>query len=142
MSQTSTGASKPPGLRRRARAQSSRRDAPVVCEVCERRVVRRMRGQRYCSKRCRQKANYAEKVARGDFSTRTIARPTRPLKKSRQFSSLQWTKSRSRVAIVAPALVLEIEVFDRAWQVAVSSGGVHIEVSRVRPRALIEARHG
>jgi len=42
MSQTFTGASKLPALRRRARAQSSRRDALVVCEVCERRVVRRI----------------------------------------------------------------------------------------------------
>jgi hypothetical protein len=59
---------------------SARRDCPVVCPSCGRQTRRRMRGQRYCSKRCRQKANYAKKVERGDFSTRTIALPTTPLK--------------------------------------------------------------
>jgi hypothetical protein len=74
-------------------AQTSRRDAPVVCPVCERRVARRMRRQRFCSRRCRQKANYANKVARGDFLTRTIARPTSPPKKLRNLNMLQLAKT-------------------------------------------------
>jgi len=56
--------------------RAARRDAPVNCPSCGREVQRRARQERFCSRRCRQKANYGEKVARGDFSTRTIARPT------------------------------------------------------------------
>jgi hypothetical protein len=122
---------------------ASRRDAPVVCPICERRVARRMRGQRYCSKRCRQKANYAKKVARGDFSTRTIARPTSPLKKQRKLNALQGAKTRSTARIVGPADVLAVEVFGgRTWQPAMSSDGVAVEVSRLRSRALVDGRHG
>jgi hypothetical protein len=119
-------------------SKASRRDAPVVCPVCERHVARRMRGQRYCSRRCRQRANYAEKVARGDFSTGTIALPTTPQKLDNKFKALQRAKRLSSHRITAPARVLVVEVFGRDWQHAISSGGVAIEISRVRARALME----
>jgi hypothetical protein len=117
--------------------KASRRDAPVACPVCERRVERRMRGQRYCSQRCRQRANYAEKVARGDFSTRTIALPTTPLKIDNKFKALQRAKTLSSIHILAPADVLAVEIFQRAWNPAVSSGGIPIEIGRLRTRALV-----
>jgi hypothetical protein len=119
------------------RFKASRRDAPVICPVCERRVDRRMRGQRYCSRRCRQKANYAAKVARGDFSTRTTALPSSPLKKKIDFNALQRAKTLSSHRILAPAHVLAAEVFDRSWQSATSSDGVAIEIGRLRKRALV-----
>jgi hypothetical protein len=119
------------------------RDEPVICPVCGRRVARRMRGQRYCSKRCRQKAHYAKKVARGDFSTRIIARPTSPSKKQRRLNDLQRAKTRSSAHIVGPADVLAIElVGGRPWQLRVGSDGLAVEVLQLRPRALPEARHG
>jgi len=40
--------------------------------------------------------------------------------------------------ILGPAAVLDIEVFDRAWQPAISSNGVVVEVGRLRARALVE----
>jgi hypothetical protein len=98
-----------------------------------------MRGQRYCSRRCRQKVNYAEKVARGDFSTQTIALPTTPLKKDNKNSALQRAKAVSSTCILGPADVLAIEVFDRVWNPATSSGGVPIETSRLRSRALVSS---
>jgi hypothetical protein len=111
------------------------RDAPVVCPVCERRVTRRMRGQRFCSKRCRQKANYANKVARGDFLIRTLARPTSPAKKLRNLNVLQIAKTRSTSRIVGPADVLAIEVFGGwTWQPAVSADGIAIEIAHPRRR--------
>ena len=119
------------------RFKASRRDAPVICPVCERRVDRQMRGQRYCSRRCRQKANYAAKVARGDFSTRTIARPTSPPKRDNKFKAVQRAKTLSSNRIFGPADVLEAEVFNRHWQPTASSGGVMLQVSRVRARALV-----
>jgi hypothetical protein len=121
----------------RSSYRAARRDAPVNCPSCGREVQRRARQQRFCSRRCRQKANYGEKVARGDFSTRTIARPTVPLKKDKKFKALQWAKSLSSHRILAPAHVLGVEVFSRTWQPAISSGGVAVEVGRLRTRALV-----
>ena len=115
----------------------SHRDAPVHCATCGRNVTRRAQQQRFCSRRCRQKAHYDEKVARGDFSVRTIARPTNPPKKERKFNTLQRAKTPSSHRILAPADVLAVEVFDRTWKPAVSSGGIAIEVSRLRARALV-----
>jgi hypothetical protein len=116
---------------------SAHRDSPVVCPSCGRQTWRRMRGQRYCSKRCRQKANYAKKVDRGDFSTRrTIALPTTPLKKR---NKLQRAKTLSSHRILAPEQVLAIEVFGgRVWQHATSRDGVVVDIGRIRGRALVE----
>jgi hypothetical protein len=119
------------------RFKASRRDAPVICPVCERRVDRRMRGQRYCSRRCRQKANYAAKVARGDFSTHTTSLPTPPEKNKNKLKVLQRAKTLSSNRIFGPAGVLDAEVFNRHWQPTASSGGVMLQVSRVRARALV-----
>jgi uncharacterized Zn finger protein (UPF0148 family) len=119
------------------RFKASRHDAPVICPVCERRVDRQMRGQRYCSRRCRQKANYAAKVARGDFSTRTIARPTTPPKRDNKLKDLQRAKTLSSHHVLAPAYVLAEEVFNRPWESATSSAGVAIEIGRLRHRALV-----
>ena len=119
------------------RFKASRRDAPVICPVCERRVDRQMRSQRYCSRRCRQKANYAAKVARGDFSIHTTALPTTPEKNKNKLKALQRAKTLSSNRISAPADVLDAEVFNRHWQPTTSSGGVMSQVSRVRARALV-----
>jgi hypothetical protein len=119
--------------------RSARRDAPVNCPSCGREVQRRARQQRFCSRRCRQKANYGEKVARGDFSTRTIARPTNPPKKDNKFKALQWAKSLSSYDIFGPEEVLAIEVFDRPWRRAISTDGVRSEISRLRARTLVES---
>jgi hypothetical protein len=118
----------------------SRRDAPVSCPSCGRKVRRRARQQQFCSRRCRQRANHAEKVARGDFSTRTTPRPTNPPKKDKEFKALQRAKTLSSHRIYGPAEVLDAEVFNRHWQPAVSSGGVMLQLSRVRARALVERR--
>jgi hypothetical protein len=76
-------------------ARSAHRNARVTCAHCGRKVDRQMRGQRYCSKHCRQKGNYAEKVARGDFSTPYTAPPTTPRKSARNINALQGAKTRS-----------------------------------------------
>src|SRR5262245_20526351 len=105
--------------------RAARRDAPVNCPSCGREVQRRARQQRFCSRRCRQKANYGEKVARGDFSTRAIARPTNPSKKDNKFKALQRAKTLSSHRVLAPANVLACEVFGgRSWRHATSGGGV------------------
>src|SRR6266446_1687285 len=114
--------------------RAARRDAPVNCPSCGREVQRRARQQRFCSRRCRQKASYGEKVARGDFSTRTIARPTNPPKKDNKFKALQRAKSLSSHSILAPERVLAVELFDRSWKPGISSGGVAVEIGRASCR--------
>jgi hypothetical protein len=125
------------------RFKASRRDAPVICLVCERRVDRQMRGQRYCSRRCRQKANYAAKVDRGDFSTHTTALPTPPREKQNKLKVLQRAKTLSSHRVLAPAHVLACEVFGgRGWRHAISTGGVAVEVGHLRSRAFVERSGG
>jgi hypothetical protein len=112
------------------------RNAPVVCDGCGRKVQRRSRQQRYCSRRCRQRGNYSQKVARGDFSGRTIALPTNLIKKRHQINEVQRAKTLSSTRIIGPPQVIAIELFDRLWESTVSPDGIVAEVSRLRPRAL------
>jgi len=60
-----------------------------------------------------------------------------PPKKRKQIQSAATGKTLSSHRIIAPARVLAIEVFARSWQQATSSGGIAIEISRIRPRALV-----
>ena len=71
------------------------------------------------------------------FRPRTIARPTNPPKKDNKFKALQWAKSLSSYRILAPERVLAVELFDRSWKPGISSGGVAVEVGRLRARALV-----
>jgi hypothetical protein len=121
--------------------KNSRRDAPVTCASCGRQIERRARLQLYCSTRCRKRGHYAQRVRRGDFSSPSGSNTplgTTPLKKENKFKALQRAKSLSSHRILAPERVLAVEVFDRAWQHATSSDGVAIQMSRIRPRALLE----
>jgi len=120
--------------------KATRRDAPVTCASCGRQVDRRGRRQLYCSTRCRKRGHYARSVRNGVFSTPPLsdtALGTIPLKKGNKFKVLQRAKTLSSHRIIAPARVLAIEVFARSWQQATSSGGIAIEISRIRPRALV-----
>ena len=71
------------------------RTSPVICAVCGKRTERRMRGQRYCSKRCRQRAS-REKLAAGELKA-SVRYPysgdaTTPLKSSNEINSLPRQK--------------------------------------------------
>jgi hypothetical protein len=114
-----------------------RRDAPVVCANCGRKVARRMRGQRYCSQRCRQRTNRALKPFKNAPRYPSSGGATTPLKKDNKNNALQGAKTLSSPRILAPADVLAVEVFHRTWMPAVSSDGIAIEVSRLRARALV-----
>jgi hypothetical protein len=63
--------------------------------------------------------------------------PTKRQKIHSNNNALQRAKIQSGTRILGPASVLAIEVFGRAWQSRVSSGGVAIEVAQLRPRALV-----
>lgn len=112
-----------------------RRDAPVICASCGRQVQRQSRQQRFCSARCKEKGR--TRVRRAFLGTDTGA-PTNPPKNGHEFNGLQGKKTRSSLRILAPPRVLAAEVWgSRHWQETVSSGGVAVEVSRVRSRSLV-----
>jgi hypothetical protein len=114
---------------------ASRRDAPVVCERCGRKVERKSRQQRYCSARCQEKARTRVRKAVLGRDTRA---PGNAPKKDKKFKALQAKKTLSSTRILGPSDVIDAEVWGgRAWQPAISSGGVAVEIGRLRARALV-----
>jgi hypothetical protein len=147
------------------RENARNRPATAVCFVCNKRFARRRRqnqhrrshaaftAARYCSDACRQAAYRTRRDIRNNIPVSARPRPPNkripqrnqsavtPQKKNltREIESnaLQRAKTLSSRRILAPADVLAVEVFDRKWEPAVSSGGVAIEVARLRARALV-----
>jgi hypothetical protein len=59
-------------------------------------------------------------------------------KKDKKFKALQAKKTLSSTRILGPSDVIDAEVWGgRAWQPAISSGGVAVEIGRLRARALV-----
>jgi hypothetical protein len=83
-----------------ARISAARRDEPVTCAACGRKVQRRMRGQRYCSARCRE--NDRGRVRKAFLGQGTGA-PTTPVKKFSKINELEAAKTGSGTGIRAPA---------------------------------------
>jgi hypothetical protein len=86
---------------------NNRRDAPVICSACGRKVARKSRQQRYCSDRCRV---YSQREnARSQINARTaIKNPvvghdsgsvTNPPKKLCENNGLQRAKSGSSIPL-------------------------------------------
>jgi endogenous inhibitor of DNA gyrase (YacG/DUF329 family) len=76
--------------------EASRRDSPVTCVACGKRVGRRGRKQKYCSRRCRQR-DYWDRCALAKISavvTHHSAHSTTPRKSSSKFNALQRSKTR------------------------------------------------
>jgi endogenous inhibitor of DNA gyrase (YacG/DUF329 family) len=78
------------------------RNAPVTCEACGKKVKRKARQQRFCSQPCRQRADYAKKVAEGHYT----ALPTNPSKKIGNINGLRGGKSGPSVFAKAPVHLL------------------------------------
>jgi hypothetical protein len=111
------------------KAFANRRDAPVIYAAVAARSHGETRQQRFCSDRCRNREIGHGRVRKAS-SGRDTGAPANPTKKNRNFSALRRAELLSSRRILAPADVLAIEVFGRAWNPAVSSGGVPIEVRR------------
>jgi hypothetical protein len=128
-------------------SRALRRDAPVVCASCGREVARRARQQRFCSDRCKERGRTRCRKKTDVHASKNEPRysssgaPTNPLKKTSGFNGLQRAKSLSSHHIFAPAQVLAVEVFGRTWEHAISSDGIAIQTSRIRPRALVTSAH-
>jgi hypothetical protein len=82
---------------------SARRDAPVVCTACGKTAKRKMRGQLYCSARCRE--NGRKRIRKAHLGQDTGA-PATPLKSLNEISSLQGRKMGSSLFANAPLNIL------------------------------------
>jgi endogenous inhibitor of DNA gyrase (YacG/DUF329 family) len=115
--------------------QIIRRDK-LACAGCGREVARRARQQRFCSARCRNREIGRWRVRKA-FLGRDTRAPANPPKKDNKFKALQRAKTLSSHRIFGPADVLAVELFDRNWKPGISSGGVAVEIGRLRVRALV-----
>lgn len=112
---------------------ASRRDQPVICETCGRKVERRMRGQRYCKPRCRGRGRGRSRKA---FLGKDTRAPASPTKISSASSDLQRAKTpSSSKAKVSLARVIQVEIIDRHhWEERTSPDGVKVWVAQLSPR--------
>jgi hypothetical protein len=102
-------------------------------------VAARWRGARGCNGSARRTARKKPVRAFAGLSWAGILERPRPPKKENKFKALQRAKTLSSTRILASEHVLDVEVFGgRGWQHAISSGGVAIQVCRLRQRALVE----
>jgi hypothetical protein len=107
----------------------------ITCATCGRNVWHGCgRRPRFCSDRCRERGR--NRVRKSLLGTDTSA-PTKHQKTSSIFKALQRAKTLSSRRILGPADVLAVEILDREWRPVVSSGGVAVEVGRLRRRALV-----
>jgi len=121
-----------------SRKQAPRRNARVICPICERKVERKARQQVYCSPNCMRKANYARKAGCGLLSGQDTALVPNPPKILHDLNALQAAISRSSARIIGPRRVIDAELIaGREWQQVVSAGGVTYFVSRLSARALV-----
>ena len=118
-----------------------RRDQPVTCAHCGRMVRRKSRQQRFCGRRCRVSAHRAKLAVQPikiDARYPRSGRETKPRKKANKSRQLRERLLRSTSRILAPADVIEIEVFGGlSWQRVVSSDGVVTEVAYLRKPTLV-----
>src|SRR5262245_39726298 len=123
--------------RRPAETRSQARTRELNCESCGKPITHHAgRRPRYCSARCRMR-EFGKGRSRKAFLGRDIRAPTKSQKIHSNNNTLQRPKIHSSTPILGPASVLAIEVFDRAWQSRISTGGAAIEVVQMRPRVLV-----
>jgi endogenous inhibitor of DNA gyrase (YacG/DUF329 family) len=111
------------------------------CAACGKRLERTARHQRFCSRKCRQRANYAKWVAEGRFDpllSQHTGLPTHPIRKSLNGQHFPGRNSRPipRVNVV-PRRIIEAEILGRRkWSEVVSADGVRSEVTQLSRKAL------
>ena len=134
-----------------------RRDTPVTCIACGKRVRRKGRKQKYCSRRCRQR-DYWDRRALAKISALDTGHSTTPRKSSSNVNGLERRKSRPTALFSVPLNLLgggswrwpgtpkldpvvreniigaEI-VGGRKWRETVSADGVRAWVARLSRKA-------
>jgi hypothetical protein len=123
--------------RRREASRARARTRKLDCASCGKPITHHAgRRPSYCSARCRMREFGKGRTRKALLGGYTGA-PTKHQKIDSNNNALRRSKTQSSTRIVGPASVLAIEVFGRAWQSRISSGGVAIEVAQLRPRALV-----
>jgi hypothetical protein len=122
--------SDPARVRRRL---ASRRDQVVVCESCGERVERRMRGQRFCSTRCRDRARGRSRKAFLGKDTRVPTSPARFRNKCNNLPAIIDESSPAKSVLLARAIQVEC-FYPHQWAQKVSPDGVKVWVAPLRPR--------
>jgi hypothetical protein len=110
----------------------------ITCAVCGCPIIHTSgRRPRVCSTRCRNRKNGRTRVRKACLIGDT-GRAAKRTKNNNESNALERAKTLSSRRIFGPADVLGVEVFGgRTWKPAKSSGGVDIEIGRLRPRALV-----
>jgi hypothetical protein len=117
----------------RRRQPASRRDQAVVCESCGAKVERRMRGQRFCSSRCRDRARRRSRKPFLGKDTRVPATPAKFCKKSKNLQAINDGSTPAKKALLARAIQVEC-IDSHQWMEKVSPDGVKVWVAQLRPR--------
>ena len=112
------------------------------CLVCEEPIRRRAEHQKTCIRReCKNELRRYPHLYQLRFGTQGSQNVVTPIRSADKTGLKMRLAAGQAGRIVGPAHVLAIEVFGgRDWRPAVSSGGVPIEVSRLRPRTLMSPR--
>jgi len=110
----------------------------LPCNSCGKQIEHRAgRRPRFCSTRCRNGENGRRRVRKARLGPATRA-PAKLIRNVIRNNALQRAGKQSSRRILAPADVLAVEVWGgRKWSPAISSGGVPIEIGRLRERALV-----
>jgi hypothetical protein len=105
-----------------------------------------MRGQRFCSARCRERARGRSRKAFLGKDTRTPTTPAKFRSKANNLPAIIDESSPAKSALFARAI--QVECFDpHQWVETVSPDGVKVWVAQLRPRyrygmpALKNSRH-
>ena len=110
------------------------------CLVCEEPILRRAEHQKTCIRReCKNELRrypHLYRLRKGIQGSQNVVTPLRSADKTGTKSALASNRGR----IVAPAHVLQVELFDRTWESRISTGGVPIQVGRLRQRTLVGER--
>jgi hypothetical protein len=115
------------------RRLASRRDQSVVCEKCGAKVERRMRGQRFCSALCRDRARGRSRKAFLGKDTRAPTTSAKFRSKANNLPAIIDESSQAKSVLLARAI--QVECFHpHQWVEKVSSDGVRVWVAQLRPR--------
>jgi hypothetical protein len=121
-----------PTLPTRVRARTRR----LACDNCGKPIEHRAsRRPRFCSDRCRAREN-GRRRARKAFLRPGTGAATKRKKIDSNNNALEQAKRQSSTSIIGPRRVLDVEVWDRPWEIRVSPDGVAVMVSRLPSRAV------
>jgi hypothetical protein len=112
------------------RQLTARRDTSVHCVAWDRAVPRKMRGQKYCSRRCRNRKNNQERIRKALWGgdTRGEATPTKFINEN---NGMPIRKLGPSPGVSALPAVIHAELFaGRKWERITSEDGVTCLISR------------